>query len=174
MERKVLIGLGVVVIILILYTHHSTIRVSRHELEALSDQQHALLDKAGPIRHKKERIQRAVVALRSVIQELQSQVKTLNTDIQTMEQDIKALEGGLERSDRAVARIKTAPLWNLYSLDTALVLIILLCILWLVYRWHMDHRRLTAGTTDRELKVLEGRKEKPSAASAGMEQRKKA
>ena len=197
MERKILIGLGIVAIIVILYTHNSTIRVSRQELEAISDQQSALLDKSGAVRNKRESIQRTIVALRSALQGLQGQVSNLSRAIQTLEKDMKAMDGGLQQSEqafqtlgqdmeamkgglqqshRAISRIKTTPLWNPYSLDMALVFIILLCIFWLVYRWYMEHRRLKVVTQGQktELKVLEGRKEQSDSASAGMDQRKKA
>ncbi len=175
MERKVFIGMGIVLIILILYTHNFTIRVSRHEMEALSDQQRALLNKSRSIQHKRENLQRAIIAFRAAIQELQSQVQNLNREIQSMQKDIQALEGGLEQSDRAVSQIRTTPIWNLYSMDMTIVLVVLLFILWILYRLYMDHRRLTASTTDKkiELKVLEGQKTQSPVASAGMGQRKK-
>ncbi|MBW2146535.1 MAG: hypothetical protein JRG73_02535 [Deltaproteobacteria bacterium] len=174
MERKVFIGMGVVLIVLILYAHNFTIRVSRHELEALSDQQRALVDRTRTIQNKRENIRGTVAALRSAIQDIQNQSQSLNLEVQTLEKDLKTLERGLEQSDRAVSRIKTTPAWNINSMDMALVLLVLLFILWTLYRWYMDHRRQTAGATGEkmELKVVEGRKEQSSASSAGMGRRK--
>jgi len=197
MERKVFIGLGVIAIIAILYTHKSTIRVSRYELEGLSDRQSALLDKSGNILNKNERMQGAIAALRSALQNLQGQVNNLsravqtlekdmktmegslqqsNDDFQTLGQDMKAMEGGLQQSNRIISRIETTPTWNLYSLDMALALILFLCIIWSTYRWRLEHRRLKAAPAGQktELKVLDGRKEQSDSSSAGMDQRKKA
>lgn len=175
MERKVLIGMGVVLIIFILYSHNSAVRVNRHEMEALSDQQSALLNKARDIQNKRENIQHSVVAFRSALQNLQSQVSNLSREIQNLEKDMKAMEGGLQQSQRAISEIQKAPIWNLYSTDIAVVFILLLSILWLVYHWYMEHRRLRAGSPGqkKEFRVLDGQRKKSASASADIGSQKK-
>jgi hypothetical protein len=176
MERKVLIGMGVVLIIFILYSHNSTIRVNRHELEALSHQQSALLNKAGYIQNKRGNIQHAVVAFRSALQDLQNQVSSLSMEIQNLEKDMKAMEGGLQESQRTISGIQKTPFWDIYSTDIVVAIILLLSVLWLVYRWYMEHRQLRAGSAGHkvEFRVLEGQGKKSTAASADIRPQKKA
>ena len=183
MERKVIIVLGASLIILILYTQTVTIRLSRHELGGLSSQQAALLNKAASVQEKRAILERSLTEMRATIQQLQTsmqqlqtRVSALNKELKSMEYDMKAVEGGLQQSHKDITRITAAPVWNVYSLDMSLVLILSLLLLWLMYRWYMEHRRSVSDASGQklELKVLEGRKEQAGPASAGMKQRKKA
>jgi len=190
MERKVLIVVGVILILVVLYAHNSTIRIDRHELDALSDQQRTMVNQAGSVQQKRESIERSIAELRSTLHTLQSQVSSLSSAIQTLElemkemdsglleshqafqtleQDMRSMEGGLQQSHKALSRITTAPLWNLSALDMAVIGIILLLMFWLMYRWYTEHRRLkvAAAAQKTELKVLEGRRDQPSATSTG-------